>query len=62
MKYNIKHHKLQYKHRPCSNSMTGLRKIPLLTLSGNWLKDAGFTFGRQIEIRVSRKRLMIKAV
>jgi len=62
MNHNIKQAKLHTKHRPCHGSITGLRKIPQLSLSGDWLQEAGFTLGRQIEIRVSQEQLMIKAI
>jgi hypothetical protein len=62
MKSNLKRYKLQRKHRRSESSCTGLTEVPCLTLSGNWLKDAGFTYGREIEIEVESDRLVIKAV
>jgi toxic protein SymE len=41
------------------NYNTG-KNVPWLNVNGLWLEQAGFTIGDQIEINVSRNRLVIK--
>jgi hypothetical protein len=38
------------------------KRFPLLRLSGDWLDDAGFALGRQFEITVNDRQLIIDAV
>jgi hypothetical protein len=40
----------------------GKKKLPHLRLSGQWLHDAGFGVGRELEITVAEGRLVIEAV
>ena len=38
------------------------KRFPLLRLSGDWLDEAGFALGRQFEITVNDRQLIIDAV
>jgi hypothetical protein len=40
----------------------GKKQLPHLRLSGQWLHDAGFAVGRELEIEVAEGRLVIDAV
>jgi hypothetical protein len=40
----------------------GKKKLPLLRLSGQWLHDAGFPLGQELEITVHERQLVIDAV
>lgn len=38
------------------------RQVPLLRLSGHWLRDAGFDLGQELEVDVGTGRLTLEAV
>lgn len=40
----------------------GSRRVPLLRLSGHWLRDAGFDLGQELEVEVDRGRLTLEAI
>jgi hypothetical protein len=40
----------------------GSDRVPLLRLSGKWLRDAGFDVGQEYEIEVGEGRLILEAV
>jgi hypothetical protein len=40
----------------------GKKKLPLLRLSGQWLHDAGFPLGQELEVTVRERQLVIDAV
>ena len=52
--------KMQSLHRPSAKSFTGYKQVPLLTVSGNWLAQAGFSIGSIVEIIASENQLIIK--
>jgi len=52
--------KLQPKSRPSHASCTGLKNVPWLNVSGEWLEHAGFQIGRHVEITIEENRLIIK--
>lgn len=52
--------KLHAKNRPCRGSITGNKDVPWLNVSGEWLKQAGFNIGSQVEITVKQNELIIK--
>ena len=52
--------KMQSLHRPSVKSVTGYKKVPLLTISGNWLAQVGFNIDCIVEIIPSENQLIIK--
>ena len=56
---SIKQVKLHGKYRRCINRPN---QVPWLNVNGLWLERAGFFIGQPIEIEVSDRRLIIKAV
>ena len=52
--------KMQSLHRPSAKSWSGYKKVPLLTISGNWLAQVGFDIGNIVEITASENQLIIK--
>ena len=40
----------------------GSQQLPLLRLSGKWLREAGFDLGQELEVEVARGRLTLEAV
>lgn len=50
--------KLQGKCRP-TESGSGNKEVPWLTVSGLWLEQAGFKAGQQVEIKIERNQLII---
>ncbi|GHT01304.1 hypothetical protein FACS189421_13940 [Bacteroidia bacterium] len=52
--------KMQSLYRPSAKSLSGYKRVPLLTLSGNWLEQAGFGIGSIVEIIPSENQLIIK--
>lgn len=60
MERQIKQAKLHYKSR--SNTKGRNRDVPWLNVNGLWLERAGFGIGQVIEIEVSERRLIIKAL
>jgi hypothetical protein len=52
--------KMQSLYRPSAKSFTGYKQVPLLTISGNWLAQAGFNIGSIVEIILSENQLIIK--
>lgn len=62
MEQTIKRAKLHSKRRSSSYRSSVSRNLPWLNLSGIWLEQAGFCIGKQIEIRVENRQLIIKAL
>jgi hypothetical protein len=52
--------KMQSLHRPSAKSWSGYKKVPALTISGNWLTEAGFDIGSIVEITAIENQLIIK--
>ena len=52
--------KIKSLYRPNAKSDTGYKKVPLLTVSGNWLAQVGFSVGSVVEITTSENQLIIK--
>jgi hypothetical protein len=50
--------KLQGKYRP-TESGSGNKEVPWLTISGVWLEAAGFKAGQHVEINIERNQLII---
>lgn len=48
---------VSYTHRP-----PGLTRISALTLSGQWLEDAGFTTGTGVDVRVMHGCIVLTAI
>jgi HSP20-like domain of unknown function (DUF1813). len=59
MDKHIKQAKLHSKYRHRINLPS---QVPWLNVNGLWLERAGFGIGQSIEIEVSDRRLIIKAV
>ena len=59
MENQLKRMKLHGKYRRCINRP---HQVPWLNVNGLWLERAGFFIGQSIEIEVSDRRLIIKAV
>jgi hypothetical protein len=38
---------------------TGIRKVPTLRMSGEWLKNAGFTAGQRVRVHVAERCITI---
>jgi toxic protein SymE len=57
----IKLVKLHGKYHYRCGRFTG-RELPWLNLSGVWLEKAGFAVDQAIEVTVSRRKLIIKAI
>jgi hypothetical protein len=62
MEQKIKQAKLHGKYRSPSYRASVNKNLPWLNLSGLWLAEAGFTVGQRIEIAVTNKQLIIKAL
>ena len=60
MERQIKQAKLHGKYR--RNITQPSRDVPWLNVNGLWLERAGFGVGQVIEIEVSDRRLIIKAL
>jgi hypothetical protein len=45
-----------------SHCTRGSQRLPLLRLSGHWLREAGFALGREYEVEVGKGKLIIEAV
>jgi hypothetical protein len=54
--------KMQSKYRPSQRSFTNYKQVPWLTISGNWLANAGFNIGSIVEIISAENQLIIKKV
>ena len=52
--------KMQSLYRPSSKSFTGYKRVPMLTISGNWLAQVGFNIDCIVEIVTSKNQLIIK--
>ena len=52
--------KMQCQHRPSAKSWNGYKKVPALTISGNWLAAVGFSIDSIVEIIPSENQLIIK--
>ena len=52
--------KMQSLFRPSLKSSTGYRRVPALTISGNWLAAVGFSIDSIVEIVASENQLIIK--
>jgi hypothetical protein len=52
--------KIQSLHRPSAKSWNGYKRVPLLTISGNWLAQVGFNIDSIVEITTSENQLIIK--
>jgi len=52
--------KMQSLYRPSVKNFTGYKRVPALTLSGNWLAAVGFSIGSTIEIIPSENQLILK--
>ena len=52
--------KMQSLHRPSAKSWNGYKKVPLLTISGNWFAQVGFSIDSIVEIIPSENQLIIK--
>ena len=52
--------KMQSLHRPSAKGWNGYQQVPLLTISGNWLAQVGFSIGSIVEIITSENQLIIK--
>jgi len=52
--------KMQSLHRRSAKSWNGYKRVPLLTISGNWLAQVGFDIGSIVEIITSENQLIIK--
>jgi hypothetical protein len=52
--------KMQSLHRPSVKSRNGYKRVPMLTLSGNWLAEVGFHIGSMVEVISSENLLIIK--
>ncbi|GHV59609.1 hypothetical protein FACS1894182_13970 [Bacteroidia bacterium] len=52
--------KMQSLYRPSAKSFSGYKRVPSLTLSGNWLEQVGFGIGSIVEIITSENQLIIK--
>ena len=50
--------KIQPKYTPRDYDRS--RKVPMLTLSGVWLEQAGFNIHEHVQIEVSENQLLIK--
>lgn len=51
--YESQHHDEERRRRP--------RQVPLLRLSGDWLRAAGFMVGQKARVRVTARGIMIVA-
>ena len=45
-----------------SHCTRGSQRLPLLRLSGNWLREAGFDLGQEYEVEVGEGRLTLEAM
>ena len=52
--------KMQCHYRPSRKTSTGYRRVPALTISGNWLAAVGFSIDSIVEITPSENQLIIK--
>jgi hypothetical protein len=52
--------KIQSLHRPSVKSWNGYKRVPLLTISGNWLAQVGFNIDSIVEIITSKNQLIIR--
>jgi len=52
--------KIQSLHRPSVKSWNGYKRVPLLTISGNWLAQVGFNIDNIVEIITSENQLIIR--
>jgi hypothetical protein len=52
--------KIQSLHRPSVKRFNGYRQVPLLSVSGNWLEQVGFSIGSIVEIITSENQLIIR--
>jgi hypothetical protein len=52
--------KMQSQYRPSAKNWNGYKRVPLLTISGNWLAQVGFSIGSMVEIIPSENQLIIK--
>jgi hypothetical protein len=51
--------KMQCKYRPSMKHYAGCKEVPWLTISGNWLAQAGFSIGSIVEIISAENQLII---
>jgi toxic protein SymE len=52
--------KLQPKIRRTTGYFSKTTQVPWLNISGNWLEQAGFNIGSNVEITVEQNQLIIK--
>ena len=51
---------MQSLFRPSAKSWNGYKRVPMLTLSGNWLVQVGFNIGSIVEIIAGENQLIIR--